>query len=65
MIDLESGLNYMLRQEMAKFNEIKGEDLYFLKEWLKVLAKVCSILIKYFIPSIERPFEKKIKIFGF
>jgi hypothetical protein len=47
MIDLESGLNYMLRHELAKLNDFKGEELYALKEWLRILSTVCSLSEAY------------------
>ena len=40
MLDLESGLNYMLRHELGKMEVIEGEGFQILKQWLNVLAKV-------------------------
>ena len=40
MIDLESGLNYMLRHEIPRMEIIKEEDMDVLKKWLNVLSKV-------------------------
>lgn len=38
--DIESGLNYMLRREIARLPIIKNETMVALKNWLYVLAKV-------------------------
>jgi hypothetical protein len=47
MIDLESGLNYMLRHEIPHIIQvIQGEDLVILKKWLNVLTKVCFRLFQ-------------------
>jgi hypothetical protein len=40
--DLESGLNYMLRREIARMPTIKNESLVALKKWLFALAKVST-----------------------
>lgn len=37
--DLESGINYMLRFEVPKFDVLTGEQLNALKTWLGVLSK--------------------------
>jgi hypothetical protein len=42
MVDLESGLTYMLRHELAKYKAVRGEELFFLKQWLRVLSEVSS-----------------------
>jgi hypothetical protein len=40
MIDLESALSYMFRQEIPQMNYIKGEAYNALVQWLTVLIKV-------------------------
>lgn len=42
MQDLESSLNVMLRSEIGHHKAIDGEALVALKEWLRILNKVCS-----------------------
>ena len=41
LADLESGLHYSLRQEVAGHTHIAGDKLEALKAYLGVLAKVC------------------------
>lgn len=44
MVDLESGLHYSLRQEIAMRDPIDGEDLDVLKDYIHILAKVKYLL---------------------
>jgi hypothetical protein len=40
MVDLESGLNIMLRSDIGNFKSINGAKLAALKEWLRILKTV-------------------------
>lgn len=41
MLDLETALSYMLRREIPRIKEIRGEVYDALVHWLIVLTKVC------------------------
>ena len=41
--DLESGLHYLLRVELATHRSLAGAELQTLKDFVTVLAKVCSV----------------------
>lgn len=43
MLDLETGLSYMLRREIPRIKEIQGETYTALINWLTVLNKVWFI----------------------
>lgn len=39
MVDLESGLNYLLRSDIPSVKLITGEKMKALKKWMRVLAR--------------------------
>jgi hypothetical protein len=40
MVDLESSLNYIFRNEITRSEVIEGENYSILKRWIKILSKV-------------------------
>jgi len=48
MVDLESGLNIMLRSDIGNFKSINGEKLTALKEWLRILKTVTIKLYNFY-----------------
>lgn len=44
MVDLESGLHYLLRVELASHQTLEGEELKTFKDFVTVVAKVTSLL---------------------
>ena len=40
MIDLESSLNYIFRNEITRYEVIDGENYLILRKWIKILSKV-------------------------
>lgn len=41
--DLESGLHYLLRVELAAHRSLAGAELRALKDFVTVVAKVCGV----------------------
>lgn len=43
MADLESGLHYLLRVELAAHRTLAGAELKTLKDFITIVAKVCRV----------------------
>ncbi|KAG7480460.1 hypothetical protein MATL_G00056370 [Megalops atlanticus] len=49
MVDLESGLHYLLRVELASHQSLEGEELKTFKDFVTVVAKLLETLLEWLV----------------